>query len=100
MEKDRKHEDSVPIKDALEGYFKALGISDKVNETRVLSQWEELMGKAIAVRTSNKRIKDKILYLDINSSVMRDELQQRKAEIIKKINDFAGSELISDIFLK
>ncbi|MDA7803214.1 DUF721 domain-containing protein [Crocinitomix sp.] len=99
MKKDR-NQDSIPMKEALDGFFKALGMEDKMNETRVLSKWEELMGDAVAKRTTNKYIREKKLYLEINSSVMRDELQQQKAAIIVKVNACAGKELITDIFLK
>ena len=99
MKKDR-NKNGIPIKEALDGYFRALGIEDKIHETRILSQWSEMMGDAVAVRTESKVIRDKVLYLKINSSVMRDELQQSKAEIIDKVNAAAGCELITDIFLK
>ncbi len=77
-----------------------MGIGDKMRETAVLSQWKELMGDAIDKRTTRKNIREKILYLEINSAVMRDELQQRKSEIIQIINNAAGGEIVSDIFLK
>jgi predicted nucleic acid-binding Zn ribbon protein len=100
LKRGRNHEDGVPIKKALEGYFKALGIDEKILETRVLSQWAELMGSAVDKRTERKFIKDKILYLNINSAVMRDELQHDKPAIIEKINNAAGIELITDIYLR
>lgn len=99
MKKDR-NQNGIPMKEALEGFYKAMGIDDKMHETRVLSQWEELMGKAIAARTERKYIKDKVLYLHINSSVMRNELVQQKEEIVQKINALAGCELITSVFLK
>lgn len=99
MKKDR-NQNGIPIKEAIEGYFKALGMEDKMHETRVLSQWAELMGEAVDKRTTTKYIRDGVLYLEINSSVMRDELQQTKTDIMAKINAVAGCELIRDIFLK
>lgn len=99
MKKDR-NQNGIPIKEAIEGYFKALGMEDKMHETRVLSQWADLMGEAVDKRTTSKYIRDGVLYLEINSSVMRDELQQTKTDIMSKINGAAGCELIRDIFLK
>ena len=88
------------MKEALDGYFKALGIDEKIHETRILSQWENLVGEAVHKRTVNKYIRDRVLYLEINSSVMRDELQHDKKSLIEKINAAAGCELIVDIFFK
>ena len=75
-------------------------MEDKMHETSVLSQWEALMGDAVAKRTEELFIREKVLYIELNSSVMRDELHQSKSEIIAKINGAAGMELITDIFLK
>jgi hypothetical protein len=44
------------------------------------------------------KIKNKILYITLNSSVMRDELQHGKAIIIQRVNETAGKELINDIW--
>lgn len=99
LKKDR-NKDSIPMKDALSNYFKAMGMEDKINETRVLSQWGDIMGEAIAKRTEDIYIKDEKLFIRVNSSVIRDELQQQKAEIIKKLNTIAGRKIISEIFLK
>ena len=99
MKKDRNM-NGIPIKEALEGFYRAMGIDDKMHETQILSQWEELMGKVVAARTERKYIKDKVLYLHINSSVMRNELVQQKEEIVQKINTVAGCELITGVFLK
>lgn len=89
-----------PIGKAVEEFFKAMGMTDKLYETKVLSRWEELMGKAIATRTTNIYIKEKILYIELNSSVMRDELLQHKSVIINKVNGSAQKVLIEDVFFK
>lgn len=99
MKKDR-NQNGIPIKEAIQDYFKALGMEGKMNETRVLSLWEQLMGEAVAKRTESLVIRNQILYIEVNSSVMRDELHQSKSVIIGKINAAAGTEIIQDIFLK
>jgi predicted nucleic acid-binding Zn ribbon protein len=88
------------MKDAVDGFLKAMGIDKKVHEASVLNQWEEMMGTAVASRTEKKMIKDRVLILEINSSVMREELLQSKGKIIQKINEAAGFEMIEDVYLK
>jgi len=100
LKKGRNHQDGIQIKEALDGYFKALGIDEKVHETSVLSKWEELMGEAVSKRTENRYIKNKVLHLQISSAVMRDELQHDKQAIIEKVNAAAGCKLINDIYLR
>ena len=79
--------------------LKAQGLEEEYKEKIVLSKWEELVGKPIAMRTDSLKITNKILYIKLNSSVMRNELSHRKSEIIKIINTEAGHQLIYDVFL-
>lgn len=88
------------MKIAVEHYLKAMGLDRKVLETQVLNRWEEIMGEAVAKRTDSKEIRDEILYLKINSSVMRSELFNMRSVIIKRINEAAEFEMIKDVFFQ
>ena len=90
---------AVSMKDAVKTYLKAQGLEEEYNEKVVLGKWEELVGKPIAMRTDSLKVTNKVLYIKLNSSVMRNELSHRKSEIIKIINTEAGHQLIYDVFL-
>lgn len=100
MSKQPKKGEGVSMKIAVEHYLKAMGIDRKVLETSVLNRWAELMGDAVDKRTDSKEIRDEILYLQINSSVMRSELFQMRSVIVKRINEAAGFSMIKDVFLQ
>ncbi|UKN02878.1 DUF721 domain-containing protein [Paracrocinitomix mangrovi] len=87
------------MKQAMQQYLKAMGVDQKMHEAAVLSQWEEIMGEAVNKRTEKKYIKEGVLYIELNSSVMRDELMHKRSEIIKKINAVSGFDIITDIYL-
>lgn len=78
--------------------MKAYQLDHKLKEVEVLARWEELMGRAVAVRTKNISIRNKILYLNLDSSVMREELLHGKTVIIERINTAAQQELITDVW--
>jgi len=88
------------MKDAVKHFFEALGIDQKMHEASVLARWEEYMGSAVAKRTEKKYIKNRVLHIELNSSVMRDELMHQKSEIVKKINAVAGVSIIDEVFLR
>lgn len=69
-----------------------------MKELDVINAWPELMGPAVANRTKDIRIKNKTLYLTLDSSVMRDELANGKSIIIHRINEKVGFEIINDIW--
>jgi len=100
LSKQNKNTDGVPLKVAIQSYLKAMGLDQKILEVQVLEKWGILMGEAVDKRTESKEIKEKVLYLKINSSVMRDELFQSRSVIIKRINDEAGFEIITDVFFQ
>lgn len=100
MSKQTKKGDGISMKIAVEHYLKAMGLDRKVLETQVLNRWEEIMGEAVAKRTDSKEIRDEILYLKINSSVMRSELFNMRSVIIKRINEAAEFEMIKDVFFQ
>jgi len=95
-----KKRESISMKDAVNKYLKAQGLDEEYREKEILGKWEELVGKPIALRTDALHIKNQILHIKLNSAVMRDELFQRKREIIQIINNEAGFELIKEVFLK
>ena len=90
----------MSMKDAVKVFLKAQGLESEYKEKEVVGKWEDLVGRPIALRTEKIVIKNSVLYLKINSSVMRDELFQRKSKIIELINNEAGFAMIKEVYLK
>lgn len=84
--------------DAIDKLMKAYRLDGKLKEIEVLNKWEEMMGRAVFLRTKNIYIKNRILHLQLDSSVMRDELFHGKTVIIQRVNETAGFEMITDIW--
>jgi hypothetical protein len=89
---------AAPMKDLVDKLMRAYQLQGKMTELEVLSKWEEMMGKAVAFRTTKLSIRDRVLYLELNSSVMRDELIHGKQIIIERVNKEAGFRIIEDIW--
>lgn len=94
----KRTSNEAPLKDVLERWLKAYGLEGKMKEMDVINAWPELMGIAVANRTKQISIKNKKLILKMDSSVMRDELVHGKSIIIDRVNEFAGIELINDVW--
>lgn len=91
---------TISLAEALKDYVKEMNLEGKLNETGLINSWEEIVGKAISSRTSKIYIKDKVLYVNLNSSVVRNELLMLRQALKEKLNEKAGSEVIRDIVLK
>jgi hypothetical protein len=86
------------FEDVINKLMRAYSLDKKLSEYDVLSKWEYMVGKGVSLRTTNLKIKDRILYVELNSSAVRNELQHAKSLIIMRVNQEAGKELITDIY--
>lgn len=91
---------TISLAEALQDYIKEMNLEGKLNEVHLIGSWEEIVGKAIASRTSKIYIKDHVLYVHLTSSVVRNELLMLKQTLKEKLNEKAGLEVIKDIVLK
>ena len=69
------------------------------DETRVLQAWDELMVPSIVRQTTKKKVQNQILYVQLESAVVRKELLMVKSKIISSINEHLGREAIKDVHL-
>lgn len=91
---------TISLEEAIRDYIREMNIGGKLNETAIISSWEETVGKAISSRTSKIYIKDQILYVHLNSSVVRNELLMLRSALKDKLNQKAGAEVIKDIVFR
>jgi hypothetical protein len=91
---------TITLAEAVHDYIKEMNLGDKLSEAGVINSWEEIVGKAISSRTTRIYIKDHILYVHLNSSVVRNELLMLREALREKINLNAGTEVIKEIILR
>ena len=75
-------------------------LKSKIAEQRVLRDWKELLGEGVSMYTSNLYFKRGVLFVQLDSSVLRAELMMNKKNLIDKLNDYAGMEILRDIVLR
>jgi predicted nucleic acid-binding Zn ribbon protein len=90
---------TVSIKDVINQSFKNMKMSQKVDEMRIVTRWEEIAGKLIAKYTENVYISNKTLYLKVNSAPLKNELFNLKAGILDKVNEGFENIIVKDIVL-
>jgi hypothetical protein len=98
MDERKRSSKEAPLKDVIEKLMKAYRLDGKMRELDIIDAWPEMMGIAVSNRTKNITIKNKTLFLTMDSAVMRDELLHGKQIIIQRINEKAGCELINDVW--
>jgi hypothetical protein len=71
----------------------------KLAETRLLNSWKSILGPSVSRFTNNLYIKKRTLYVHLTSSILKSELMMCREQLIKKLNDATGREVIDSIVL-
>ncbi|MCK5823607.1 MAG: DUF721 domain-containing protein [Bacteroidales bacterium] len=88
------------LNDVISQYLKALRIDKKMKQVSLINSWEEIIGKNVARATSKIFFKKRILFVYINSAVIRNELLMIKDELKKRLNEQAKETLVDDIVIR
>ncbi len=88
------------IAEAICAYLKGSKLEKSLKERQLVQSWESLLGKSVARATSKIYLKHGTLYVHLNSSVVKNELFMLQDEILKKLNDEAGEQLVREIVLR
>jgi predicted nucleic acid-binding Zn ribbon protein len=92
-------DDDKPLKGMIDKFLRAYNLDGRMDEMNIVNNWEELVGLNISNRTKKVSIKNRMLYIELDSAVMREELKNHKSLILQKVNTFAGKKLVDDLWL-
>lgn len=70
-----------------------------VDELKVIQSWPKVVGPFIAKHTIDLAIRNKILFVRVDSDSLRNELVYSKSLLLKNLNDLVGKELLTEIVL-
>lgn len=73
------------------------GLETPLNQHRLIESWKDVVGEVIYNYTTNIYIKNQTLYVQLSSSVIRQELQMGREILIRNLNAHVGSQVIFDI---
>jgi predicted nucleic acid-binding Zn ribbon protein len=88
---------ATPMKDAIEAFLKTFDLKTRFNETYLIAFWGRMMGPTIASRTKEIYVRNRVLYLRIDSSPLRQELFMAKTKLLDLINKDVGESVVDDV---
>ena len=62
------------LKNVIQKLLKSYHIERKYNYALIINSWEQIMGKTIASRTTKMFAKNKILFVELRSAPLKNEL--------------------------
>lgn len=87
----------TPLKEAIDKLLKVYKIEGKMDEISLQKEWSAMMGPAIANRTTNIYLKNNVLHIKLESSVLRHELSFAKERLCEALNKRIGKRIINQI---
>jgi len=96
----KRNKEVTPLKVAIDKLLKAYKITHKMDEISLTKEWEELMGGTIAKKTKSITLKNRVLILEIESSVLRHELSFAKEKLKESLNSKLNKRVIDEILFR
>jgi len=84
---------------AIESMLREFHIKSKFDEANVVASWERLVGKPIAKRTKKVYVRNKVIFVELDSPSMKNDLQFHKTQILEIFRKEFGVETVGDIVL-
>ena len=95
----RKREHSS-LAEMLSEFISKNQLQSGLDKVAVRDAWFKVMGVAISKYTTQVLLERDVLYVQLSSSVLREELSYGREKIIKLINAEIGKELITKLVLR
>ena len=88
------------IGDVLKEIIQSNKLQPGMDQVSVKEAWVSLMGNGVNSYTKNVTLKGSILYVELTSSVLREELSHGKSKIIAMINEELRRDIVKDVILR
>jgi len=89
--------DTISLKDSITAMLKAYKLNGKLSEVQLVGSWEKIMGKAIALKTQEVFVRNRKLYVRLNSAPLKHELNMAKSKVVTMINAEMGDSVIDEV---
>lgn len=89
--------DVVTLGEGIKALLKAYRIQGKLNEVTVVSSWERIMGKAVALKTKEVYVSNSKLFVRLTSAPLKHELVMAKTRVMELINAEVGETVIKEV---
>ncbi|GAL66695.1 DUF721 domain-containing protein [Jejuia pallidilutea] len=96
----KRNNEHLSIKDALKEFVETNRLEKGLNKVNAAEAWAKLMGNGVNNYTTSVKLERETLYIQLNSSVLREELSYGKQKIIDMLNEELGKEIVKKLVLR
>ena len=96
----RRLNNESSISDVLKEIIQSNKLQPGIGQIAVKEAWKNLMGNGVNNYTKNIMLKNNTLYVELTSSVLREELSFGKEKIVKMINEELRRDVVTTVVLR
>jgi predicted nucleic acid-binding Zn ribbon protein len=93
----KNQHNTVHISQAIQELLKVQHLKPKFDEASVVASWERIVGKAIAKRTKRVFVRNKVLFVELQSPSMKQDLGYHKSQMLELFTKEFGEGVVSEI---
>jgi hypothetical protein len=88
------------IAEVLQQIIQVNKLQPGIDQIAVKEAWVSLMGNGVNSYTKNVVLKGNVLYVELTSAVLREELSHGKSKIVTMINEELRRDIIKEVVLR
>jgi len=96
----KRHGEHISMTDVLKDFVSNNKLQKGLDKVSVKDAWHNVMGEAISKYTTQVLLDRDTLFIQLSSSVLREELSYGKEKIINLLNEALGKALIKKLVLR
>tara|TARA_B110000967_G_C18475000_1_gene359284 strand:- start:54 stop:350 length:297 start_codon:yes stop_codon:yes gene_type:complete len=96
----KRQNDPFKIDDLMKTFVKENRLEKGLDKVNVEAAWADMMGNGVNTYTNSVKLHKDTLYVELSSSVLREELSYGKDKIIAMLNESLGKNLITKLILR
>ena len=85
------------LESLIQQFMRQQGLETPLNEYRAVQAWSDIVGPAIARYTGQIFIRNSILYVQIRSAALRENLTHQRTLLAQRVNSQVGAQVIQEI---
>ena len=95
-----RRNNSESIAHVIQRFLREYGLESPLNQYRLLSQWENVMGPEVARLTERVFVKNQTLLVVVSSPALRADLMLKRKQLVQKLNHAVGAQVIVDVLVQ
>lgn len=87
------------VGEVIREFMNSYHLDEKMLQKQVMRSWPDVMGLMVARHTTKLTIRNKVLYVRVDSAALRNELSFSREKILKSLNQAAKAEVLTDVVI-